>query len=190
MSNNNRIHSGKVKKIPSANVSSDRYEFLSLGEAEPDLGLPEANNYVLVSDTDGNRTWTNSLDIQGLSGFSGISGYSGISGFSGDSGISGFSGDSGISGFSGQSGFSGYSGISGFSGYSGASGFSGKSIDLNELNQEQSEAIVINSKVASLMPYLINENEKYLVPANTQALFNLPIEINGILEVDGILVQI
>jgi len=50
--------------------------------------------------------------------------------------------------------------------------------------------VVLNSKVASLMPYLINEGETYLIPTNTQALFSLPLEINGILEIDGILVQV
>jgi len=52
------------------------------------------------------------------------------------------------------------------------------------------EKVVLDSKVASLMPYLINANEKYLVPANTQALFSLPLEINGVLEIEGILVQV
>ena len=52
-----KILSGKVKKIPSTQVSADRYNFLSLGEAEPDLGVPVSNNYVLSSDTNGNRTW-------------------------------------------------------------------------------------------------------------------------------------
>jgi hypothetical protein len=51
--------SGKVKKIPSTAVSADRYNFLKLSEAEPDLGVPAANGYVLTSDTSGNRIWVN-----------------------------------------------------------------------------------------------------------------------------------
>ena len=49
--------SGKVKKIPPTAVSADRYNFLKLSEAEPDLGIPAANGYVLTSDTGGNRSW-------------------------------------------------------------------------------------------------------------------------------------
>jgi hypothetical protein len=109
---NIKIQSGKVKKIPSTEVSSERYDFISLGEVEPDLGVSLANGNVLTTNTDGTRIWVSP------------------------------------------------------------------------------EKIVLDSKVASLMPYLINANETYVVPANTQALFSLPLEINGTLEVDGILVQV
>jgi hypothetical protein len=54
-----KILSGKVKKIPSSAVSADRYNFLQLSEAEPDLGVPAANGYILTSDTSGNRSWVN-----------------------------------------------------------------------------------------------------------------------------------
>lgn len=49
--------SGKVKKIPSAQVTADRYEFLELAAAEPDLGVPYQNGYVLSSTTNGQREW-------------------------------------------------------------------------------------------------------------------------------------
>lgn len=52
-----RLVSGKAVKVPSANVSADRYQFIELGETEPDLGLPPANNYALSSDPQGNREW-------------------------------------------------------------------------------------------------------------------------------------
>jgi hypothetical protein len=55
-----KILSGKVKKIPSSAVSADRYNFLQLSEAEPDLGIPPATGYFLTSDTSGNRSWANS----------------------------------------------------------------------------------------------------------------------------------
>jgi hypothetical protein len=51
--------SGKVKKIPATQVSADRYNFLKLSEAEPDLGIPAASGYILTSDTAGNRIWVN-----------------------------------------------------------------------------------------------------------------------------------
>jgi hypothetical protein len=54
-----KILSGKVKKIPSSAVSADRYNFLQLSEAEPDLGVPAAAGYILTSDTSGNRSWVN-----------------------------------------------------------------------------------------------------------------------------------
>jgi hypothetical protein len=54
-----KILSGKIKKIPPSAVSPDRYNFLQLSEAEPDLGVPEATGYILSSDIAGNRTWIN-----------------------------------------------------------------------------------------------------------------------------------
>ena len=53
-----RLLSGKVKVTSPTDVTTDRYEFLDLPQAEPNLGVPEIDNYVLTSDTDGNRTWT------------------------------------------------------------------------------------------------------------------------------------
>jgi len=52
-----KLISGRVKKIPSANVSASRYEFIRLGETEPDLGLPAANGYILTANVDGRRAW-------------------------------------------------------------------------------------------------------------------------------------
>lgn len=52
------IKSGKVKKTPSTEVSPDRYEFLGLSEAEPDLGVPAENGYILTSSDEGVRSWS------------------------------------------------------------------------------------------------------------------------------------
>ena len=52
-----KLISGRVKKIPSANVSASRYDFIKLSETEPDLGLPAANGYVLSGNVDGRRAW-------------------------------------------------------------------------------------------------------------------------------------
>ena len=49
--------SGRVKKTPSSEVSEDRYSYLKLEEAEPDLGVPSSNNAILISDSTGNRDW-------------------------------------------------------------------------------------------------------------------------------------
>lgn len=61
-----KLVSGRVGKIPSANVSADRYQFLSLSEAEPDLGLPTQLGQVFTSDLSGNRYWTR-LDTANVS---------------------------------------------------------------------------------------------------------------------------
>lgn len=50
---------GKVKTTPSTLVDADRYNFLKLSDAEPNLGVPPANKAFIVSDTSGNRSWLN-----------------------------------------------------------------------------------------------------------------------------------
>ena len=72
--------SDRVKKTPPSKVSAERYQFLKLSEAEPDLGVPAANNYVLTSDTDGNRLWTDSVILQGFTGSKGDIGFTGSKG--------------------------------------------------------------------------------------------------------------
>lgn len=57
-----KLISNKVKKIPSTEVSSERYNFLSLAEAEPDLGVPSTSGYLLSSDTSGNRSWVANIN--------------------------------------------------------------------------------------------------------------------------------
>ena len=52
-----KLISGRVKKIPSANVSASRYDFIRLSETEPDLGVPAANGYILTANVDGTRHW-------------------------------------------------------------------------------------------------------------------------------------
>ncbi len=53
---------GKTKVVPPSAVSSGRYEFLSLSEAEPNLGLPVGSGvYFLSGDAGGTRGWTTSL---------------------------------------------------------------------------------------------------------------------------------
>jgi hypothetical protein len=68
------------------------------------------NNYILISDAQGNASWTAS--VPGTSGTSGSSGTSGTSGTSGSAGTSGTSGTSGTRGTSGTSGTSGQQGES------------------------------------------------------------------------------
>ena len=51
--------SGKVRVKNPANVSNVRYAFLSLDEAEPSLGMPAGNGFVLLGNVDGKRYWSN-----------------------------------------------------------------------------------------------------------------------------------
>lgn len=55
----NQLLSNRVEKTPSTEVSADRYEYLALAEAEPDLGVPAGNSYILASTTTGTRSWIN-----------------------------------------------------------------------------------------------------------------------------------
>ena len=52
-----KILSGKVAKVPSTQVSAERHEFITLGETEPDLGVPTADGQVVASTTAGVRSW-------------------------------------------------------------------------------------------------------------------------------------
>ena len=63
MSNGIGLLSKRVKKIPSTQVSDDRYTFLDLNSAEPDLGVPIDEEYVLTSDTLGNRAWVSQTGL-------------------------------------------------------------------------------------------------------------------------------
>lgn len=59
-----RLLSGKVKRtLPGGGV-----EFVSLEDTEKNLGLPASNNYVLVSTTDGVRSWVSPEEL--FEGFS------------------------------------------------------------------------------------------------------------------------
>jgi len=49
--------SGKIRVRNPANVASDRYRYLNIQNAEPNLGLPAANGYVLKSTLEGIRYW-------------------------------------------------------------------------------------------------------------------------------------
>lgn len=62
------LFSGRVKKVKPADVSKQRYDFLKLSEAEPDLGVPETTDSsdvrrILLTDKDGNRYWSDSIQI-------------------------------------------------------------------------------------------------------------------------------
>ncbi|NDG33611.1 hypothetical protein EB118_26585, partial [bacterium] len=62
------LFSGRVKKVKPANVSEQRYDFLKLSEAEPDLGVPETTDSadvkrILLTDKNGKRYWSDTVQI-------------------------------------------------------------------------------------------------------------------------------
>lgn len=57
-----RLHSGRVVVKQPSQVTSDRYQFLDLASAEPNLGTAD-NNSVLTTDTAGQRIWTANLNL-------------------------------------------------------------------------------------------------------------------------------
>lgn len=55
---------GRVRVKQPDEVSFDRYRYLSVEEAEPNLGLPAGDRYFLKGDTDGTRYWSAEIDAQ------------------------------------------------------------------------------------------------------------------------------
>jgi hypothetical protein len=60
--NNTNLLSGRAQLVPYANLTADRYQFLSLNQAEPSLGAGAANS-VLTLGTSNTRVWTANLNI-------------------------------------------------------------------------------------------------------------------------------
>ena len=46
------------------------------------------------------------------------------------------------------------------------------------------------ANTAAVMPYIINSSESYQIGANLQGLFSQPIEIDGELDIEGILIEV
>ena len=63
----NKLLSGRVKVTPAANVTADRYDFLGLEQAEPNLGVASQDGYVLIYDSNapGKRNWSSSSLLSG-----------------------------------------------------------------------------------------------------------------------------
>lgn len=61
-----KLLSDRVKKVAPSDVSADRYEFISLKETEPDLGVPASSGYILSSTDQGVRSWISTDDATGI----------------------------------------------------------------------------------------------------------------------------
>lgn len=55
------LFSGKVLTVPPSDVSTNRYKWLRLSEAEPSLGVPTVDGAFIYSDQQGVRNWTTQL---------------------------------------------------------------------------------------------------------------------------------
>jgi hypothetical protein len=95
-----------------------------INSKEGDLGNPTGDFYVLVSTTEGNRTWA---DI-GYTGSQGGAGYTGSFGYTGSRGLTGYTGSFGLTGNQGATGYTGSFGLTGTvgnTGYTGSRGLTG-----------------------------------------------------------------
>jgi len=113
------IKSGKVKKTPPTQVPTDRYEFLHLADAEPDLGVPLGEGYVLTSGPTGARIWQSAASFQGPTGPTGPQGVQGTQGFTGPQGAQGANATNGTDGTQGPTGPQGAQGFTGAQGNQG-----------------------------------------------------------------------
>jgi hypothetical protein len=138
-----RLLSGKSKKKTGAGLSSTRYSYLDVSNAEADLGLAPVDNSILVGYTDGRRVWENittyanqfkgytgSQGFIGSQGFTGSQGFNGSQGFTGSAGTGGSAGLDGATGFTGSIGFTGSAGFTGSSGFTGSLGYTGSQGDI------------------------------------------------------------
>ena len=62
------LFSGRVKKIKPTEVSEQRYDFLKLSDAEPDLGLPATTDgsdvrRLQLTNKTGKRYWRDTIQI-------------------------------------------------------------------------------------------------------------------------------
>ena len=118
-----QYNSGRKKKFNQTDITSDRYEYLGLEQAEPDLGdpiigvgstennpKPAGQTYVLaaVDGYVGKRYWApittdsnNEIDVEGLQGSQGAQGTQG-GGSQGSQGTQGFQGAQGAQGLLGK----------------------------------------------------------------------------------------
>jgi hypothetical protein len=62
--NQTNLLSGRVPVTDYANLTADRYQFLSVNQAEPNLG-PGANSTILTITTNNTRVWSNSFSVTG-----------------------------------------------------------------------------------------------------------------------------
>jgi len=163
--NDLKLLSGRVKKVPPTEVDANRYDWLNLQNAEPDLGVPSSNGSFFVSTVDGTRSWTDKLNTtaNGVSVNGELVSNSLTVTESSDLGdisnvkIEGGNVDQVIS-------------------TDGAG-------NLTFVDQE-------GGVDGGQTPTFIPEGETFTVVEDRQAFFQLPVEVDGDLVVDGVLIEI
>jgi hypothetical protein len=63
--NTTKLLSGRAQVVGYGNLTADRYQFLSLGQAEPNLGPGNANSILTLS-TSNTRVWSNSITLNSI----------------------------------------------------------------------------------------------------------------------------
>ena len=76
--NSSKLLSGRAQVVDYGNLTADRYQFLSLGQAEPNLGPGNANSVLSLS-TNNTRVWSNSLTLTSITTTGNISALGNIS---------------------------------------------------------------------------------------------------------------
>ena len=71
--NTTSLLSGRAQLVPYANLTADRYQFLSLNQAEPSLGAGTVGN-ILTLGVSNTRVWTNILSVASVSATGNITG--------------------------------------------------------------------------------------------------------------------
>lgn len=71
--NTTNLLSGRAQLVQYANLTADRYQFLSLNQAEPSLGAGTTGN-ILTLGTSNSRVWTNILSVASVSATGNVTG--------------------------------------------------------------------------------------------------------------------
>ena len=232
--NNSKLLSGRVPVTPYSNLTSDRYQFLGLSEAEPSLGAG-ANNSVLTISTSNTRVWSNSLSISSLT-VNGVSNLGNVGNVIITGGTNGFylqtdgsgnltwasvptgtgisNGNSSVTipvasgnvvttangniiltitetgaNVAGTLNVTGVSNLGPIGNVTITGGTNGQLVQTDG-NGNLTFIDPAVSDSAAPMPFYIPVGNTYYIPNNFQGLFTVPIEIDGALEVSGILAEV
>ena len=232
--NNSKLLSGRAPVTPYSNLSSDRYQFLGLSEAEPSLGAG-ANNSVLTISTSNTRVWSNSLSISSLT-VNGVSNLGNVGNVIITGGTNGFylqtdgsgnliwasvptgtgisNGNSSVTipvasgnvvttangniiltvtetgaNIAGTLDVTGVSNLGPIGNVTITGGTNGQLVQTDGNGNLTFIDPAVNDSAAP-MPFYIPVGNTYYIPNNFQGLFTVPIEIDGALEVSGILAEV
>ena len=58
-----KLLSSRTPVVPAEKLSHTRYKYLSLGQAQPSLGVPKESGSILLGNVDGTTSWVKSTSI-------------------------------------------------------------------------------------------------------------------------------